>query len=87
MTSSKELIRIELELAVTFANVAHTKYSMGNAAGGNVSRSNAEKAFRTALKYFAKLADVTSSERRTFKGLIKNATDQIATLPKAGTRK
>ena len=86
-TGSKELIRLELELAVTFANVAHTKYSMGNVAGGNVSRSNAQKAYRTALRYFVKLADVTSSERRTLQGLIKNAKDAIATLPKAGTRK
>ena len=87
MTDPKELIRLELELAVTFTNVAHTKYSMGNVAGGNVSRHNAEKAFRTALKYFAKLADVTLSERRTLKGLINNAKDEIATLPKVGTRK
>jgi hypothetical protein len=88
MTVSKDdLIRLELELAVTFAKVAHTKYSMGNVAGANVSRSNAEKAYRTALKYFAKLADVTSLERQTYKGLIKNAKDAIATLPKAGTRK
>jgi hypothetical protein len=87
MTVSKELIRTELELAVTFAKVADTKYSMGNVAGGNVSRRNAEKAYRTALKYFVKLADVTSSERRTLKGLIKNAKDAIATLPNAGTRK
>jgi hypothetical protein len=57
---------------------------MENVAGGNVSRSNAEKAYRTALKYFVKL-DVTSSERRTLKGLIKNAKDAIATLPKAGS--
>ena len=83
----KELIRLELELAVTFANVAHTKYSMGNVAGGNVSRSNAEKAYRTALKYFVRLADVPSLERRTFNGLIKKAKNAIARLPKAGTRK
>jgi len=86
-TGSKELIRLELELAVRFANVAHTKYSMGNVAGGNVSRSNAQKAYRTALRYFVKLADVTSSDRRTLQGLIKNAKDAIATLPKAGIRK
>jgi hypothetical protein len=87
-TGSKELLRLELELAVTFANVARTKYSMGNVAGGSVSRSNAEKAYRGALKIFVtKFADITSSERRTLKGLIKNAKDAIATLPKAGTRK
>jgi len=31
---AKEFIRIELELALTFIKVAHTKYSMGNFAGG-----------------------------------------------------
>jgi hypothetical protein len=81
----KDLIRLELELVLTFGNLAHTKYSMGNIRGGDVSRANAEKAYRTALKYFAKLADVTSLERRTFKGLIKKAKDAIATLPKAST--
>src|SRR5205807_2892682 len=32
---AKEFIRIELELALTFVKVAHTKYSMRNVAGGD----------------------------------------------------
>jgi hypothetical protein len=79
----KELIRLELELAVTFINLAHTKYSMGNVAGGNFSRNNAEKAYREALKYFRKLSDLTSLERRKLMGLVDQAHDAIASLPKA----
>ena len=48
---AKEFIRIELELALTFVKVAHTKYSMRNVAGGDFSRNNAEKAFHEALNY------------------------------------
>ena len=80
---AKEFIRIELELALTFVKVAHTKYSMGNVAGGNFSRNNAEKAYREALKYFRKLSDLTSLERRKLMGLVDQAHVAIASLPKA----
>jgi hypothetical protein len=39
-----------VELAVTFVNVAQIKFSRGNVAGSNVSRNNAEKAWRPPLK-------------------------------------
>ena len=84
---AKEFIRIELELALTFVKVAHTKYSMGNVAGGDFSRNNAEKAFHEALNYFGKLSDFTSLERWKLMDLVNQAKDAIATLPKAGTRK
>jgi hypothetical protein len=82
----KELIRLELELALTFVNLARTKYSMGNVVGADVSGNNAAKAYRTALYYFGKLADVSSSERRKLMGLANHAKDAIATLPKADTK-
>jgi hypothetical protein len=43
-TKAKEFVRTELKLALTFIRVACTKYSMGNVAGGDWSRNNAEKA-------------------------------------------
>ena len=81
-SNAKELIRLELELVLTFSNLAQTKYSMGNIRGGNVSRTNAEKAYRTALKFFGKLSDVTSLERRKLMGLFKQAEDAITRLQK-----
>ena len=82
---AKEFIRIELELALTFVKVAHTKYSMGNVAGGDFSRNNAEKAFHEALNYLGKLSDFTSLERWKLMDLVNQAKDAIATLPKAAT--
>jgi hypothetical protein len=60
----KDFIRLELELVLTFVNVAQTEYSMGNVAGGDVSRNNAEKAYSSAIHYFEKLPDVTPTELR-----------------------
>jgi len=82
---AKEFIRIELELAQTFVKLAHTKYSMGNVAGGDFSRNNAEKAFHEAFNYFGRLSDFTSFERWKLMGLVNKAKDAIATLPKAAT--
>ena len=82
---AKEFIRIELELALTFVTVAHTKYSMRNVAGGDFSRNNAEKAFHEALNYFGKLSDFTSLERWKLMDLVNQAKDAIATLPRAAT--
>jgi hypothetical protein len=82
----KELIGLELQLVLTFVNIAHTKYSMGNITGGLASRNNAEKSYRIALNYFEELSDVTSVERRKLMGLIKNAKDAITTLPEAPIR-
>ena len=78
---AKEFIRRELELALTFSKVAHIKYSMGNVAGGDFSRNNAEKAFHEALNYFGKLSDFTSLERWKLMDLVYQAKDAIATLP------
>ena len=82
---AKEFIRIELELALTFVKVAHTKYSMANVPGGDFSRNNAEKAFHEALNYFGKLSDFTSLERWKLMDLVNQAKDAIETLPKAAT--
>ena len=82
---AKEFIKTELELALTFVKVAQTKYSMGNAAGGDFSRKNAEKAYREALNYFGKLSDFTSLERRKIMGMLNQVKTAIATLPKAAT--
>jgi hypothetical protein len=59
---------------------------MGNIRGGNVSRANAEKAYRSALKYYRKLSDVTSLERRELMGLFKQAKDAIGILQNATTQ-
>ena len=83
---AKEFIRIEHELAFTFIKVAHTKYSMGNFAGGDFSRNNAEKAYHEALNYFGKLSDFTSLERWKLMDLVNQAKDAIATLPRPTTR-
>ena len=83
---AKEFIRIELELALTFVRVAHTKYSMGNVAGGDFFRNNAQKAYNEALNYFGKLSVFTSSERWKLMGLVNQAKDAIATLPQPTTR-
>src|SRR5689334_12683811 len=53
-TGMKDLIRLELELACTFVDIARTKYSMGRIAGGDTSHGNAIKAYRTALRYLGK---------------------------------
>src|SRR5256884_5503263 len=82
---AKEFIRIERELALTFIKVAHTKYSMGNIAGGDFSRNNAEKAYHEALNYFGKLSDFTSLERWKLMDLVNQAKDAIATLPQPTT--
>ena len=82
---AKEFIRIELELALTFVRVAQTKYSMGNFAGGDFSRNNAEKAYHEALNYFGKLSDLTSSDRWKLMDLVNQAKKAIATLPQPTT--
>jgi hypothetical protein len=82
---AKEFIKTELELALTFVKVAQTKYSMGNVAGGDFSRNNAEKAYHEALNYFGKVSDFTSLERWKLMDLVNQAKDAIATLPKAAT--
>jgi hypothetical protein len=82
---AKEFIRRELELALTFIKVAHTKYSMGNFAGGDVSSNNAEKAYHEALKYFGKLSDFTSLDRWKLMDLVNQAKKVIATLPQPAT--
>ena len=82
---AKEFIRIELELALTFIKVAHTKYSVGNVAGGDVSRNNAEKAYHEALNYLGKLSDFTSLERWKLMHLVSQVKTAIAALPKAAT--
>jgi hypothetical protein len=82
---AREFIRIEFELALTFVKVAHTKYSMGNVAGGDFSRNNAEKAYNEALNYFGKLTEFTSLERWKLMDLVNQAKDAIAKLPKAAT--
>jgi hypothetical protein len=81
---AKEFIKAELELALTFVRVAHTKHSMGNVAGGDFSRNNVEKAYHEALNY-CELSDFTSSERWKLMDLVNQAKDAIATLPKAAT--
>jgi hypothetical protein len=78
----QELVRLEFETTVTFANVARTKYSMGNARGGNTSSNNAEKAYRTGLSYFAKLSEITPSDRLKLTRLGREAKDALAALPK-----
>src|SRR5437867_11220926 len=83
---AKEFIRIELELALTFAEVAHTKYSMGNVAGGDFSRTTAEKAFHEARNYLGKLSDFTSLERSKLMDLVSQGKHAIPTRPKATTR-
>jgi hypothetical protein len=82
---AKEFIRIELELALTFVKVAHTEYSVGNVAGGDFSRNNAEKAYNEAVNYFGTLSDFTSLERWKLMDLVNQAKEAIATLPKAAT--
>ena len=82
---AKEFIKTELELALTFLKIAQTKYSMGNVAGGDFSRKNAEKAYHEALNYFGKLSDFTSLERWKLMDLVNQAKDAIAKLPKAAT--
>jgi hypothetical protein len=82
---AKEFIKTELELALTFVKVAHTKYSMGNVAGGDFFRNNAEKAYHEALNYFGKLSDFTSLERWKLMDVVNRAKDAIATLPQPAT--
>jgi hypothetical protein len=77
----KDFIRLELELVLTFVKLAHTKYSKGNVAGGDVSRNNAENAYSSAIYYFEKLRDVTQAELRELMRSAKEAEDAIATLP------
>ena len=77
----RELMRLELELAITFVNLAHTKYSMGNVTGGDFSRNNAEKAYRTAFRFFGKLSDVSSGEKRKLVVLLDKAKEAIEKLP------
>jgi hypothetical protein len=79
---AKEFIRTELELALTFVQVAHTKYSTGNVAGGDFFRSNAEKAYHGALNYFGKLSDFNSLERWKLMDFVNQAKNAIAALPK-----
>ena len=82
---AKEFIRIELELAFTFIKVAHTKYSVGNVAGGDWSRNNAEKAYQSAFKYFGKLADPTSSQHLKLTNLFSVVKQEIMAPSKSAT--
>ena len=82
---AKEFIKTELELALTFVKVAHTKYSMGDVASGDFSCDNAEKAYHEALNYFGKLSDFTSLERWKLMDLVNQAKKAIATLPQPTT--
>ena len=85
-TKAKEFVRIELKLALTFIRVARRKYSMGNVAGGDWSRNNAEKAYQSAFKYFGKLADPTSSQQLKLTNLFSVVKQEIMALSKSATR-
>ena len=85
-TGMKDFIRLELELVLTFVNLARTRYSMGHIASSDISRNNAEKAYRSALKYLGKCDDISPLEREKFMALVNQAKDAIATLPKAETK-
>jgi hypothetical protein len=78
---AREFIKCELELTLTLVKVAQTKYSMGNVAGGDFSRKNAERAYNEALNYFGKLSDFTSLERWKLMDLVNQAKKAMATLP------
>ena len=80
LPAMKDFIRIELELALTFVKVALTRFSMGHIANGDISRNNAEEAYRSALKYLGK-CDISPLEREKFMALVNQAKDAIATLP------
>ena len=82
---AKEFIRIELELAHTFVKLAHTRYSMGHIASGDISRNNAKEAYRSALKYLGKCHDLSPLERWKLMDLVNQATKAIATLPQPTT--
>jgi hypothetical protein len=85
-TWAKEFVRTELELALTFIQVARTKYSMGNVAAADNSRNNAEKAYQSALKYFGKLADPTLSQHLKFTNLFSEVKQELTALSKSATR-
>jgi hypothetical protein len=59
---------------------------MGHIASGDISRKNAKEAYRSALKYLGKCHDISPLDREKFLGLVKQAKDAIATLPKAATK-
>jgi hypothetical protein len=51
---AKDFAGIELELALTFIRLTHTRRAMGNIAAADSSRDNAKKAYQSALKYCRK---------------------------------
>jgi hypothetical protein len=61
--------------------------SIGTEAGSRrtsiIGTDYSTEAYREALKYFRKLSDLASLERRKLMGLVDQAHDVIASLPKA----
>jgi hypothetical protein len=82
-TWAKEFVRTELELALTFIQVARTKYSTGNVAAADNSRNNAEKSYQSALKYFGKLADPTSSQHLKLTNLFSEVKQELRAFSKS----
>src|SRR6266576_4364550 len=54
VVQANDFVRAELELALTFINVAQTRSAMGHTVGANSARDNAKKAYEGALKYCRK---------------------------------
>ena len=82
---AKEFIKTELEFALTCVKAAQTGYSMGNVAGGDFFRKNAEEAYHGAVNYFGQLSEFTSLERWKLMDLVHQAKKAIATLPQPAT--
>jgi len=73
-------IKTELELALTFVSVAHTKYSMGNRVGGDTARDRAEKAFQEAVNRLKGVPNQNSSRVRAILKLKAKAAKAINVL-------
>jgi hypothetical protein len=87
VTEAKDFVRIELGLALTFIRLAHTRHSMGDTAGANLSRDNAKKAYQTALKYFRKfkLSHAASPDHLKLTDLFSEVKKELVALSTSAT--
>ena len=79
-----QLIKGELESALSFARLAQTEYSLGEFAGAEQAIITARRAYRVVLKYLPK-AQPTEQEKQTIEDKLKElklALDQLPRLRK-----
>jgi hypothetical protein len=82
--SRLDFIRIDLEVCLTLASVAETKYDMGNREHAARTIASAEKGYSTLLRFFSQAKRITSKERMELQLTFARLRDRLDLLQRRG---